>query len=94
MDSIDHGAVAMKPPMAEPLDEYRITSHAIVEMKRRGIDYARVAPHDARRPRRAKISFGDETCLVRVFVDVGRKSAEVVTVYRTGNIARYWRVNP
>jgi hypothetical protein len=29
--------------------------------------------------------------LVRVFVDVDRKPAEVVTAYRTSRIAKYWR---
>jgi hypothetical protein len=29
--------------------------------------------------------------LVRVFVDVDRTPAEVVTVYRTSKMAKYWR---
>jgi hypothetical protein len=29
--------------------------------------------------------------LVRVFVDIDRDPAEVVTVYRTSRIAKYWR---
>jgi hypothetical protein len=32
--------------------------------------------------------------LVRAFVDVDRSPAEVVTVYRTSRIAKYWRVEP
>lgn len=28
---------------------------------------------------------------MRVFVDVDREPAEVVTVYRTSKIAKYWR---
>ncbi|HYA42756.1 MAG TPA: hypothetical protein VEF34_15740 [Syntrophobacteraceae bacterium] len=28
---------------------------------------------------------------VRVFVDVDRKPPEVITVYRTGRIEKYWR---
>jgi hypothetical protein len=30
----------------------------------------------------------------RVFVDVDRSPAEVVTVYRTSRIAKYWRAAP
>jgi hypothetical protein len=29
--------------------------------------------------------------LLRVFVDVGRWPAEVVTAYRTSKVAKYWR---
>jgi hypothetical protein len=29
--------------------------------------------------------------LVRVFVDIDRRPAEVVTAYRTSKIAKYWR---
>jgi hypothetical protein len=29
--------------------------------------------------------------LVRVFVDVDRQPAEVVTVYRTSKVSKYWR---
>jgi hypothetical protein len=29
--------------------------------------------------------------LIRVLVDVDRRPAEVVTVYRTGRIEKYWR---
>lgn len=49
--------------MAEPIHEYRITSHAVVEMERRGIDRTmvhrvlapRAAPQRAGGPRRAAI---------------------------------------
>jgi len=33
-----------------------------------------------------------KTYLLRVFVDIDRKPPEVVTVYRTSKIAKYWRV--
>jgi hypothetical protein len=38
-------------------------------------------------------ALGDPTVLymVRVFVDVDRDPAEVVTAYRTSTIVRYWR---
>jgi hypothetical protein len=32
-----------------------------------------------------------KTYLLRVFVDVDREPAEVVTVYRTSKIHKYWR---
>jgi hypothetical protein len=34
--------------------------------------------------------FGSEY-LVRVFVDIDRTPAEVVTAYRTGKVFKYWR---
>jgi len=32
--------------------------------------------------------------LIRIFVDVDRKPAEVVTAYRTSKITKYWRTKP
>jgi hypothetical protein len=32
-----------------------------------------------------------KTYLVRIFVDVDRDPAEIVTVYRTSNISKYWK---
>jgi hypothetical protein len=32
-----------------------------------------------------------KTYLLRVFIDVDRTPAEVVTVYRTSRVAKYWR---
>jgi hypothetical protein len=32
--------------------------------------------------------------LVRAFVDIDRKPAEVVTAYRTSKISKYWREEP
>jgi hypothetical protein len=31
--------------------------------------------------------------LLRVFIDIDREPPEVVTVYRTSKITKYWRVN-
>jgi len=39
----------------------------------------------------SRIAFGATVHLVRVFVDVDRSPAEVVTVYRTSDILKYWR---
>ena len=88
--------------MAEPIDNYLITSHAAFEMLRRRIEERVVrqvlaAPEQrhAVRPGRdvlqSWIAFSGKTYLLRVFVDIDRDPAEVVTVYRTSRIAKYWR---
>ncbi len=38
----------------------------------------------------SRIGFGARRYLVRVFVDVSRDPPEVVTVYRTSQIGKYW----
>jgi hypothetical protein len=88
--------------MAEPIDNYLVTSHAALEMRRRGIEEGVVrqvlaAPEQrhAVRPGRdvlqSRIALAGKTYLLRVFVDIDRDPAEVVTVYRTSRIATYWR---
>ena len=88
--------------MAEPIDNYLVTSHAALEMRRRGIEEGVVrqvlaAPEQrhAVRPGRdvlqSRIALAGKTYLLRVFVDIDRDPAEVVTVYRTSRIAKYWR---
>ncbi len=91
--------------MAEPITGYLITPHAAAEMKRRGIDETVVqqvlaAPEQRRRVRagrdvvQATIDFSGRMYLVRIFVDVDRNPAEVVTVYRTSKIEKYYRNEP
>jgi hypothetical protein len=88
--------------VAEPVKQYVITPHAAFEMERRNVTEATVgnvlaAPeqrHAVRRGRdvlQSRARLTGKTYLVRVFVDVDRNPAEVVTVYRTGRIAKYWR---
>jgi hypothetical protein len=88
--------------MAAPVDDYQITRHAAFEIRRRGIEESvlrRVlaAPeqrHEIRSGRdvlQSRIAFDGKVYLVRVFVDVDRSPAEVVTVYRTSQVAKYWR---
>jgi hypothetical protein len=88
--------------MAEPIDNYLITSHAAFEMRRRGIEEGAVRQvlsspeqrHSVRPGRdvlQSRITLAGKTYLLRVFVDVDRDPAEVVTVYRTSRIAKYWR---
>lgn len=91
--------------MTERVERYRITSHAAFEMARRGIEEAVVQQVLATREQRhrvregrvvlqSRIGFDGKLYLVRVIVDVDREPADVVTVYRTSNIAKYWRANP
>lgn len=86
------------------LSQWTITAHALFEMARRGIPASVVAlvlrhPHQ-----RFAIRAGRDVCqrrvvsaahanevLVRVFVDVDRSPQEVVTVYQTSKIDKYWR---
>ena len=42
----------------------------------------------------SQTAFAVGTYLVRVFVDVDHNPAEIVTVYRTSNFAKYWRSEP
>ena len=88
--------------MVDPVDEYRITSHLAFEMRRRGTEETvmrrvltapeqRHAVRSGRDVLQSKIAFGGKIYLLRVFVDVDRRPAEVVTVYRTSNVPKYWR---
>lgn len=88
--------------MSEPILDYVFTPHALTEMRRRNIDKSLVAEVIANpeqrigiRPGRdvlqSRIDFGGMVYLVRVFIDVDRSPAEVVTAYRTSKVAKYWR---
>jgi hypothetical protein len=89
---------------AAPITTYRITDHAQTEMARRQIpaaDVARVlvAPEQMEvvRPGRvvyqARGAWGTlpTTYLLRVFVDIDRQPPDVVTVYRTSKMTKYWK---
>ncbi len=91
-------------PHILPPAEYRLTNHARFEMERRGISEAEIAQVlsapdqvDLVRPGRAvyqsRMGFGEsrQTYLLRIFVDIDREPAEVVTAYRTSRIDRYWK---
>ncbi len=90
--------------MAEPLKDYVITDHASLEIERRGLSEEIVrgvlaAPdqrYEVRAGRdvfqsRASVGKPPKPHLLRVFVDVDRRPAEVVTAYRTSKIDKYWR---
>jgi hypothetical protein len=91
--------------MPEPIVVFVLTQHATVVLQRRGLDEAIVrqvlaAPEERKavRPGRdvlqSRIEIADKRYLVRVFVDVDRSPAEVVTAYRTSKIDKYWRSEP
>jgi len=88
--------------MAEPVVEYSISPQAAFEMERRGLDVPVVgrvlaAPEQresvrlGRDVQQSRIEVEKRTYLVRVFVDVDRRPAEVVTAYRTRKREKYWR---
>jgi hypothetical protein len=89
------------------LADYRLTDHARFEMIRRQIseeEVARILSNPEQvlevRPSRfiyqARVKFGEssKTYLLRVFVDNDRNPPEVVTVYRTRKVDKYWRGEP
>ena len=83
---------------------YVFTEHLEFEMKRRGLTVEIVESvlknpeqkWDLRKGRRvlqSRITMDDpeKLYLIRVFLDIDREPFEVVTVYRTSKIAKYWR---
>ena len=90
---------------AKPIDAYKITSHAAWEMERRGIDGAtvdevlsapeqRIPMRQGREVLQSCMKLGRKMYLVRAVVDTDREPAELVTVYRTSKIDKYWRETP
>jgi hypothetical protein len=86
------------------ITNYRITDHARDEMVRRQITEAEVAKvlaapeqtetaREGREVYQSRLPLGEppKTYLLRVFVDIDRLPPEVVTVYRTRKVAKYWR---
>jgi hypothetical protein len=91
--------------MAEPIASYVVTPHALLGMERRRIEKAvveavlaapeqRLAVREGRDVLQSRIEVGPRTYLFRVFVDIDREPAEVVTVYRTSKLEKYWRSDP
>ena len=88
--------------LAMSIHSYVFTAHALSEMARRGLEKSvvqHVLEHPAQRftvrPGRdvvqSQVEMAGVMYLVRVFVDVDRTPAEVVTAYRTSKIDKYWR---
>jgi hypothetical protein len=74
-------------------------------MERRGLDETtirwvlsapeqRLTVREGREVFQSRIEMAEKRYLVRVFVDVDRTPAEIVTAYRTSRIERYWRSDP
>jgi hypothetical protein len=87
---------------AEPITDYVLSDHATTEIERRGlsretIDTILKRPEqrvEVRRGRvvlQSRIPESGSDYLVRVFVDIDREPAEVVTAYRTSKVLKYWR---
>ena len=81
-----------------------ITDHAIFEMERRDIPLElvqrilenpeqRVSIRKGREVLQSRIQMNEKEYLVRIFVDIDRSPPEVVTVYRTSKINKYWKKN-
>jgi len=90
--------------MGDSITVYRLTDHAKAEMARRQISEEiitlilklpeQILPvRKGRKTFQSKVDMGDppKTYLVRVFIDTDRSPPEVVTVYRTSKIDKYWR---
>lgn len=91
----------MKPT---PIPDYILTDHAKFEIQRRGLSEAVVreillAPQQQSEIRPGRVVLqsrmssesAGKTFLLRVFVDIDRRPAEVVTAYRTSKVEKYWR---
>jgi hypothetical protein len=89
---------------SEPIDDFVISAHVRSEMERRGITEEIVQQVVASAEQRVRVSerrivlhsrvlmeAPPKMYLIRVVIDVDRRPAEVVTVYRTTKVDKYWR---
>jgi Domain of unknown function (DUF4258) len=83
---------------------YRLTDHAQLEIARRQISAAEVARvlaapeqtecvREGRAVYQSRIELGEpaKTYVLRIVVDIDRQPPEVVTVYRSSKVQKYWR---
>jgi hypothetical protein len=90
----------------QPLEEPVFSEHALWELARRGISTEEVAavlrsPGQAWQVRpgrslyqtRSTQADTQKAYLLRVFVDVDREPAQVVTAYRASKVEKYWRTD-
>lgn len=88
--------------MPHPIERFVLTEHARETLRRRGLDgtdVARVlsapeqryAVREGRHLLQSGVIIAGREYLVRVFVDVDRVPAEVVTAYCTSKLAKYRR---
>ena len=87
---------------AESVTDYIISDHATTEIERRGLGKEiidRVLKNPGQRLEirlgrvvlQSRVQESGTEYLVRVFVDIDRVPAEVVTAYRTSKVLKYWR---
>ena len=85
----------------ESIGDFIITDHAVFEMERRNISVEvvkqvllkpeqRIVLRKDREVFQSRLRVEGSHYLYRVIVDVDRKPMEVVTVYRTSRIEKYW----
>ena len=90
---------------AAPIVDYILTDHAIRELRRRGLDKQdlddvlknpgqRLEVRQGRVVLQSKTQEGGTEYLLRIFVDIDRNPAEIVTAYRTSKVSKYWREQP
>jgi hypothetical protein len=90
-----------------PITDFVITAHAAMELERRGLSEEMVRRVLANPEQGADVRVGRivlqsrmdmgqpaKEYLMRLFVDIDRRPAEVVTAYRTSKISKYWRDEP
>jgi hypothetical protein len=88
---------------SEQIGDFVISTHARSEMERRGITEdvvrhvvtspeQRIRVDERRIVLHSRMAMGvpAKMYLVRVIVDIDRRPAEVVTVYRTTKVDKYW----
>ncbi len=89
---------------ALPIADFVFSEHARFELLRRGLSEEAVraillSPEQRIEVRPGRVVLQSKVLLeppgtvflLRVFVDVDRRPAEVVTVYRTSKVEKYWR---
>jgi hypothetical protein len=90
---------------AVPILDFVLTPHVSRELRRRGLDEEvirkiladpeqRIAVRPGREVVHSRFELEGRRYLMRVFVDVDRSPAEVVTAYRTSKVGKYWRRQP
>jgi len=88
-----------------PIVDYILTDHATRELRRRGLDKQELDdvlknPGQRLEVRRGRVVLQSKTqeggteYLLRIFVDIDRNPAEIVTAYRTSKVSKYWREQP
>ncbi len=91
---------------SDSVTRYVLTDHARLEKNRRAIDEAEIEQvlskpeqtefvREGRKLFQSRVRVGKppKEYLLRVVVDVDKEPPEVVTVYRTSKVKKYWRID-